>query len=825
MWFRILALAVLTLCTAGWIGIGGRSGVTPTPATANIPVASLISGSYSANNWTGFTTNATTVSSSGGRQYIQTTTSSASNTLAIGTADWRDAEVTFYFTQGRAILRSTGQGGTGLQMSLGLGGGGLRISILSNIDYTSPEAGSTNLIYVQANPSSCITNWPTSADSAFTFGFRGVEAYLLIDGQPAYDTCQTTAINPLGEIRFYEYRAAVQNAGKVSVWAHSGSAGGGVGNQITATYYALTNLYSNVATNTFDIRDFGARTISAVTGSMSAGSCTLTLSGARDFRVRDRIIVEIGGESGAGARNTVGVGGTSPELHYADATARNADTSQATNTYSYLDTDGSTAIWNGSAWGTVPGSADGFPVAATYYGQVKAPVSLRATVTAVDSSPATTLTLKTFGIDADATCTKAATSGANVYLDSLPAFYPATTNPAETFVAGSTNGATSYQNMTVSIPSGTWYMSDQVQATTMVTGGRTGLTVTGQGIASTTLQSPKGVPSTIFVGGNQNASVTLQDFTYVGNLDDNGYMWRYSGTNKNFPGDTPVAMTAGNASSDALAQRVKCINDLRGCVVLEGTNPQILNSEVVLTVGQRTYFQWQFMLSNCTGGQINGITATGTYLLKTAELFACNGATMTNLTGTNMLVSVNSSTSTTLSNIDTTIQTDAYYNSLSGWLDEPVITINQNAFGSGNTGTLSNFRIVQSGYTQVSSKRSLKAIQFIGAQTDWTVSGSYPGGGGCTSALGGYIEAPNYDATSGSSYGAMGVYSDAARTTVTGVRIVGTAIGSPGLSSHYGNISLDGANSTATNNVADVLDMGGASPTTSGNQTNATFCP
>lgn len=823
MRFRFLALAVLALLSCGWIGMGGRvASVTPTPSAANIPVASLANGSYSANNWTGFTTNATTVSTTSSNKYIQTTTNSHLNTLAIGTASWRDAEITFFFTQGRAILRG-GSGSTGVSMSLGINGGGLRIGLVNNINYNDPESGTVNLVYIQTNPASCITNWPTDPSHTFTFGMRGFEVYLLIDGQPAYDTCQSTQINPLGEIRYYEYRAGAQNAGNVSVWAHGGSLGGGVGNQITATYYSATSLYSNYAANTFDIRDFGARSITAVTGSMSSGSCTLTLSGARDFRVRDRIIVEIGGESGAGARNTVGVGGTSPELHYADAATRNADTSKPNNTYSYLDTDGSTAIWNSSAgaWQTTPGST-AFPVGAIYYGQVKAPVSLRATVVAVDSSPATTLTLKTFGADADANCTKVATSGANVYLDSLPSFYPMTTNPAETFVDGSTNGATSYQNMTLTIPSGTWYVSGVASATVMVTGGRSGLTVTGQGLSSTTVRSPKGVPSKFIFMGAQNSTVTVQDLTYHGNLGDNGYMWEYTGTNKNFPGDTPIAIAGGALASDVIVQRVKCLNDLRGCAVLEGTNPQILNSEVEVTVGQRAYFQWKFMLSNCTGGQINGITATGAYLLKSAELFACNGATMTNLTGTNMLVSVNSSTSSTLSNIDTTIQTDAFFDQLSGWLDEPVISINQNAFGSGHTGTLSNFRIVQQGYTQVSSKRSLKAIQLIGGQNDWTISGSYPGGGGCTSALGGYIETPNYDATSGSSYGAMGVYSGAARTIVTGIRVVGTAIGSPGLSSHYGNISITGTSNQANNNVADVIQPG---PTTSGNQTNATFCP
>lgn len=853
---RLLALAVLALLSCGSAGahvlpipfenihdfadvhqaalgtVGGRVATVATPpATANIPIASLANGNYPANNWTGFTSPATTASTSSGRKYLQSNPNfPTEQTMAIGTGQWRDQEVTFYFTQGMATVRGS-SGGSGVFMSLSLFGGGLRIGTVASIAYTSPQTSSGLILaYFQSNPAACITGWPTDSTHTFTFGMRGFEVYLLIDGQPAYDTCQTTAINPLGEIRYYEYRPAAQSTtGSVSVWAHNGSEGGGVGNQVAANYYALTPLLSNVATNTFDPRDFGMRAISAVTGSMSAGSCTLTLSGARDIRVRDRIIVEIGGESGAGGYNTVGVGGTSPELHYANTTAMNADTTQTNDTYAYIDTTGATYKWDASGAGTWWAQTDPRPpstyaAGTDYYATFKAPVSLLASVIAVDASPATTLTLKTFGADLNPTCAKVATSGANVYLDAMPSFYPMTTNPYETFVTASTTGSTVYQNMTIPVPAGTWRMSSGALAQSMVPLGRNGLTVSGAGVGSTIFQCPKGTSCEILAGGNQNSSVTFQDFTVSGNLADTGTLWKYLTANKNFPGDYSVAITAGNSASNVLAQRIKCINDTRGCVVLEGTNPQILNSEVVLTVGQRTYFQWQFMLSNCTGGQINGITATGLYLLKSVEAFACNGATVTNVTGTNALISANSSTSSTYSNIDTTITTDAFFNQLSGWLDEPVININRNAFpNTGTTGTLSNWRVIQPGYAQVSSKRTLKTIQIQPGQTDWTITGGYPGGGGCSTTLPGFTDIPNWDGTSGASYGAMAILSDAARTTVTGIRAKGTAISTPGLSGHFGNISLTGANSVANNNVADVIQNNGSGSTSSGNQTNAAY--
>jgi hypothetical protein len=77
--------------------------------------------------------------------------------------------------------------------------------------------------------------------------------------------------------------------------------------------------------------------------------------------------------------------------------------------------------------------------------------------------------------------------------------------------------------------------------------------------------------------------------------------------------------------------------------------------------------------------------------------------------------------------------------------------------------------------------------------------------------------APNYDLRS-----AMAVYSDAANTIVSGVRVVGTAIKRPGHSGHWGNISLLGPNGQVNNSVADVIQPG---PTISGKQNNLAFCP
>lgn len=781
---RILLLLASAAFSACW-----THGGSP-PLNATIPVTSLSTGNFPANNWAGITSPSTTVFTAGdGRKYIKGNPD-VGGIIATG-QNWRDQEVTTYISAGTIQLRSVSGGG--LFFSTGVAApNAVRIGILSSSTQFNT--------YVQDNASGCITNWPADGSHTFTFGVRGFDVYLKIDGVQAIDTCQTTAINPTGAITYKEYRPSAMGGGAPTVQPSSGVGA----RDIVFNYFQLTPLYSLYSSNTFDPRDFGMRSVGAVTGSMSTSSSTLNLSASADFRVGDTVIVEVGGESPAGY-NTIGVGGVSPVLHYANSTARDADHSQANGTYAYLDTDGSVYSYStgSSTWSAVN-------LGGTYYIGKKTALSLVARVTAVNASPATQLTL--------ATSSAVAATNANVYLDSLPSFYPFTTSPEFNF-ANRTDGLSSYSSLSLSIPAGTWYFSNFAVASNAGGSGneRTGFTLFGQGVGSTTVQNPKGVPSQ-FLDTRINSSVTVRDFAYVGNMGDVGYGFATTGTNKQILDDYPVAMQGGTSSSNLLFKNLSCLNDMRGCVSIGGTNPQIQNSTATVTVGQRAYMQWQFQLVDCTGGAIDSVTTSGAFLLKSFEIFACNGATISNTTGTNALYAVNSATSSTISNPTTTIQANSFFDANSGAIDEPIFNINVNAFGSGNTGTLSNARAIQSGYID-GSNNSLKFIQIASVQTDWTISGQFPGGGGCSTTLGGFFQAPNYDAGS-AEYGAMLVYSDAARTIVSGTRIKGAAIGTPGHSSHFGNISITGSSSQANNNVADVIQTG---PSLSGNQTNAAY--
>jgi hypothetical protein len=236
------------------------------------------------------------------------------------------------------------------------------------------------------------------------------------------------------------------------------------------------------------------------------------------------------------------------------------------------------------------------------------------------------------------------------------------------------------------------------------------------------------------------------------------------------------------------------------------------------------YMGWLFQINNSSGGAISDCTSTGPYLIDAFEVFACNGAKILRCGGQNCLYSNNSSTSWTIdfgsAQTTTCVITSGacLVGNAANLLDQAVINVNVNAFGTGNTGLINNPNINQQGYVDASNN-SLKFIQVASVQSNVTIQGEYPGGAGCSTALGGLMQAPNYNGGS-TEYGAMAVYSDAANTTINGIRIKGSAIGTPGHSGHFGNISALGASSLVENCVADVIQSG---PTLSGNQTNAAY--
>jgi hypothetical protein len=803
-----------------------RAEIASSPADDVLPVSTLSAGSYGANNFTGFTSAATTVSTTGGLKYIFPT----SHTGYIATSrSIRDSEIKTYTPRGNILIRVSGTAGnqTGIYFRYIQSSNDIRIGIFTGFDATkewdAQGAGfHTYPYYVNTNVSGSSegiaagftnTSSPASTDH-FTFGYRGFTVYLQWNG--------------VDLLRYTEWRVAA--VGQSLLWT-DGSTGF---RDVTAHYPSPASLYSNPSANSYDTRDFGMRALSAVTGSISAGSNQLTLSSSVGFQVGDQIIVEIGGESagslaaltsntGGGLRNSIGVGGYWPTLSYANTTAMNADTGKTSQTWAYLPSNGYVYSWNGTIWDHRNDGAGSYNQG--YYTEFVVPLSLVAKVTAVSG---TTLTL-------DTNATAAATS-ANVYLDCLPSFIiiNEAARSESVFPANPTG-------ITISIPAGTWALSDIVRNSNTNIVVTNGLTIAGAGRTQTTLFSPKGTPcGAINLAALSASNVTIGDFKYIGNHGDNGYgasITTISGTAQSF--FFPVAIQMAGGTNNTI-QNIDGVNTFGGVADIGGTTPQLLNCTVNMQTTQHMYNGWQFSISDATGGLMSGCTGTSPYLLKTFEMFACNAAEMLNCGGQNTMISTNSSTSWTIdmSASQITVTQDSYSTSGPHWIGEPVISVNSHAFGGGGGGTIINPNITQSGYVNTSSfvypplgrtdytgasypaNTSLKNIDVEASQTPTTIQGGYPlGGGGNGSGFHGLIVAPDYDTNNGL-LGAIGVSSVAANTSVTGIRVKGAARGSPGLGGVYSNISLTGSSSSVTNCVADAIQSG---PTQSGNQTNTAY--
>jgi hypothetical protein len=773
-----------------------------------IPVTTLTPGNFAANAFTGFTSLASTVFTSGGFNYLRPNPDVVSPQLAITSYVTRDSRCSTYFGRGAIILRLNGSPGSQscfyFQYNSAVTGGDIRVGITTGYNQNNNYEGNGTqyTYYVNTNVAASaegiaagFTNSYSSGD-LFTFGVEGFQVYLQWNG--------------IDLVRYTEWR--LMASGKCGVWVHDGYGA----RDITVHYPTQTFLYSNSDAGIFDIRDFGTRSVAAVTGTISAGSNQLVIASNVGFRVGDRVIVEIGGESGAGARGTIGVGGQWPILSYPDLATMNADTSKTNGVFAYLLTNNFVYSTTGGVWSRDTTGAGAYNQG--YYSDLTVPLSLLATVTAV-SANGLTLTLNT-------TATVAATS-ANVWLDCADSFFLINQSSGNTVPPMS---ATAYASaaVTLSVPTGNWRLSRIIEVSTSApinfTLPQSGFNVVGAGKTLTTLTSPKGVPSgAINLTSTVANNTVISDMKHVGNIADNGFMFKpttFGAYNGWGDSDQGFYISAAGATTGLILRNLDIVDCFgRAGVISGGTSPLIDSCSATLTVGQRQYMQWLFSLINATGGTIQDCAGTGAFLTKIAELFACNGASMVRITGTNGLMSFNSCTNCSADTPTLTIGANSFFDTLSGGIDEPIISINNNAFGTGNTITITNPRIIQSGYIDASNN-SLKAIQVIHtAITDVTISGQYPGGGGCSTTLGGLIQAPNYDPGS-AEYGSMAVLSDAARTIVSGIRVKGSAIGTPGHSGHFSNISILGASSQVTNCVVDVVQTG---PTLSGNQTNAAY--
>ena len=758
------------------------------PANATIAVSSLAPGNFSANAFAGIASPGTTVFASGGFKFLKP---NPDNDLLVcaTTAAWRDQQITSWAGRGTFFLRLSGTPGSQTALFMthnnAVAGGDIRIGIVTGFDETKccdPSCGNGTYHnsyvneHVAASPEGMAVGYSTTyAGQTLTFGCNGFEVYLQYNGRDL--------------VRYTEWR--LMSVGRMAIWAHQsyGTA------DVAATFLPLRFLHSDPVSATFDPRDFGMAQIDAV-GAMSAGSNQLVLTTAAGYTVGQSIIVEIGGESGGGMRGTLGVGGAWPRNSYPTTAALRAAVPPRAPFWAYAADTNLVWSWNGSIWDHR--NDNGGTYNQSYYSEKIVPLALSAKIMAV-SADGKTLTLSKSAV--------ASSTNAAIHLDCVPSLANILADPLA-------DGVPAPSPMTISVPAGQFCFSEPVLGQN-----RAKLTISGQPGRRTRFRSPKGTQCITVRINNASfgrGAVTIQNIDFLGNFADNGYGLGIDAQGNYQTG--PATCYVGFCDN-SIIRNCHSVDIFSGAAEIEGSaNPLIDSCSVTINGVQRAYIGWQIQLATCVGGRMQNCTAAGAKLLKSFELFACKGSKIVNCNGTNALYAINSSSSWVIEGCTATIQAGAYFGQLSGALDEPVINVNNNAFRSGSGGLIKNCNVIQQGYID-SRNNSLKAIQIQPTQTDCTIQGQYPGAAGCSAALAGLFKAPGYDSRS-AEYGAMAVMSDAPRTTIIGIRSIGTAIGPPGHSGHFGNISLLGADSRVTNCVADVVHGGSQS----GNQTNASFC-
>lgn len=398
------------------------------------------------------------------------------------------------------------------------------------------------------------------------------------------------------------------------------------------------------------------------TGQISAGSPELEVEDPSGFSIGDHLIVEIGGEAGAGALGTMGVGGSWPSLNYADAAAMNADTSKPNGRLAWLVSTGNVYQYAtlGSVWTQVTNY---------WYAEKASPKALQAQVL---NKVGNVLTLDT-NASADAV-------GANVYFNNVNAINA---------VIVAQGAAKNYK-----LPLGLYFGG----AGALLLSQKNSAAVSGYSKNQTRLINPRGAGS-LSVEAFQSHGSEFYDFAVEGNARLTGYGFDRRYESDVLPLQTQPALLA-SLSNRHLAHDLKITdvwyNALRGC-----TNSDLEDLEIISTEGQGAYVQWQADIAdgsfNCWGRRI---TVTSPYLIGGFEVFSSTDCGFEDCAGTNAARAWNSATNATFRN-HTTIVTPMSQNPVgNNWSDNnPMFSINNNiAPGVGGGGQIIDDTTVIQGF-------------------------------------------------------------------------------------------------------------------------------
>lgn len=687
-------------------------------------------------------------------------------------ATYRDGEVSGW---GRIItLVARYSGGKALVLALSGEGNNASIRLTSNVDTgTFDTFGSGVTLWSTADLSATFSgyNGASTGDDEWTLGCDGLEIYV------KFNNVKCVSITS-------HLHMVAGNWGAKSL----GDAGYGL-RFIGFRQFTTKALLSDFTAQTYDIRDFGAKQTRAI-GNMTAGSNLLRLTKKSAFLVGERVIVELGGEQGRGQPGAKGVGGVWPALSYANATARAADNSQASNTY---------------AWERSTGNVYKFTTPSTWTQETSGltakayPKALRATITAI-SADGLTLTLSTSAA--------VGAKNANVYYDCAWAFMKLVNNPGEYWFSGAYEPTAAYvnasafmpSNFKVVVPEGKWAIGERITPRAI-----TGIEVVGAGIGKSEVFSPRGVESAcmLFITC-PNSSV--HDLTWRGNGDAEwghtpnfGSVWesgRTCITQTSVPQGNDAwspGILFGQGSHNSAAYNLDVYDTWQQAVAASFADNLVMHDiALTLSYGSRDYIGWQIQFADATGGSATDITITSPKQTGGFESFKGTNQTWTRCVGINALWAFNNSQGWVM-NYCEYIKTPL--SNSWGSLDSPSVDVNSN-IGLGNTdagGTINNIRIDIQGYGNSGTKKVQSGIVINDNDPNITING-------------GYYSAPPWVV---SGYGPRGVVSTGASTIVDGFTSLGR---NEGGSIYQANIGV-GTSGEVRNCTADIIVVGGTATT------------
>jgi hypothetical protein len=762
-----------------------------------IDIQSQSLGALAANTFPALDTFASTIFDDRGTRFIKPTSGPYT---AKTKHNAFDQEVTTYTRQGTVTLRYANGKGLRLFWNTGpaVANGYLQIALVLGVNETQPlissgnpqpqvSSGSAPLIYesdlVTAHGVTT-SNWHTDT---LTFGVSGVDLYLKYNG----------ALLNIPALKGAAHRC--MQAGKI-IFANNPDISDAGFRNISIGYPAKSaTCRSNLTGGVIDLADYGIKALET-TGSISAGSNSLTVASAAGFAVGDQIIVAVGGETAlssiysntaaAGRRGTIGVGGSWPPSArlYANEAALLA-ASPADESYGETGT-GRVRLRSGGAWAAYE---TGF-----YYWNMICPHALVAKITAIAGNVLT--------LDKNAVAT---TANAQVCFDCLPCYKPLTDEMP--------TGA-DFPDVYIphSAANSAFYQSDRISTTF-----RTGVKVRGYTRDLTKLQTPKGARWEGFRCSQANDFV-ISDLWYVSNHDAHGY-----GTynRQDAGGGFLVEGVVGNIATGCRMERLRASEVPTYCFNSRRTTGLVIDNclSELLVAPQQTYLQWNFNVANSTAPTVSNCVSNNNWLTPSFEPFSCQDPVFRNCGGRNVMFSSNSCDGVLFDEIYADIEPNCRAMSVaSPILDQNIVQFNNNIGNSsggsngvpGAGGTIRNPRIVIQGYMDTNNWLS-QAIN-VSSTPNVLIEGTYNPLVANDGLRKGLIQAPTPIASGlvppefGGVWARNGarILSDAPNVTVRNMRVVCTSVtpnggavaqSPPGTNSH---IQIGSTNSATISDIA-----------------------